>query len=154
MSEMITSDGVFSREEAKLLSRLAELMIPAQNDMPSGADDLVFGPALEALETQAELVKKGLRALNQSSDTSVGESFLELSLADQLQQCETVLDPSFKAVFQTQVASSYYQDERVMAAIGIPPRAPFPEGYQIDETDWSVVEPVRARGAIFRNAPE
>ena len=47
-------------------------------------------------------------------------------------------------------ARCYYRDDRVMASIGIEVRPPFPEGYAVEEGDLSLLDPVRARGPIWR----
>ena len=39
---------------------------------------------------------------------------------------------------------------RVLESLGTPPRPPFPEGYEVDQGDWSLLDPVRNRGPIYR----
>ena len=46
----------------------------------------------------------------------------------------------------------YYQDDRVLAAIGLEARPPFPKGYDVPAGDLSLLEPVRRRGSIVREA--
>ena len=48
------------------------------------------------------------------------------------------------------ICQSYYRDPRVLESLGTPPRPPFPEGYEIQQGDWSLLDPVRARGPIYR----
>jgi hypothetical protein len=55
--------------------------------------------------------------------------------------------PQFFSVFVTQSAVRYYQHDRVLIAIGLEARAPFPAGNEIPEGDWSLLDPVRARSA-------
>ena len=38
-----------------------------------------------------------------------------------------------------------------MASIGMEPRAPFPNGFDVQQGDWSLLDPVRARGKIYRD---
>ena len=51
-----------------------------------------------------------------------------------------------------QTVTCYYQNDRVLEAIGVGARPPFPEGYQVPSGDLSLLEPVRGRGRIYREA--
>ncbi len=44
----------------------------------------------------------------------------------------------------------YYQNTATLAALGLPPRPPHPLGYEIEENDLSLLEPVRARKKLCR----
>ena len=44
----------------------------------------------------------------------------------------------------------YYRDDRVMRSLGMEPRPPFPKGFDIPQGDWSLLDPVRARGRVYR----
>ena len=48
----------------------------------------------------------------------------------------------------------YYGDDRVMRSFGMEPRAPYPQGHEVEQGDWSLLEPVRARGPIWRGVPD
>jgi hypothetical protein len=50
-----------------------------------------------------------------------------------------------------QVVSFYYQNDRVLALIGLESRPPFPQGYQLEEGDLTLLEPVYNRGKIYRD---
>jgi len=50
------------------------------------------------------------------------------------------------------VAQCYYRDDRVMRSLGMEPRAPYPKGYEVEEGDWTLLDPVRARPPIWRGA--
>jgi hypothetical protein len=39
----------------------------------------------------------------------------------------------------------YYRDDRVMVSLGLEARPPFPKGYVLEQGDWSLLDPVRAR---------
>jgi len=56
------------------------------------------------------------------------------------------------APFVSLVMQCYYRDDRVMQALGMEARAPFPLGYEVPEGDWSMLELVQARGKIWRDA--
>lgn len=46
----------------------------------------------------------------------------------------------------------YYRDDRVMAALGLEPRPPFPVGHRLEEADPALLDPVRARSPFWRPA--
>src|SRR5262249_20904482 len=49
------------------------------------------------------------------------------------------------------VLQCYYRDDRVMRALGIEPRAPYPQGRVLEQGDWSLLEPVRGRARMWRD---
>jgi len=46
----------------------------------------------------------------------------------------------------------YYRDDRVMRSLGIEPRPPFPGGFAVEQGDWSLLDPVKARAPFWRQA--
>ena len=49
------------------------------------------------------------------------------------------------------VLQCYYRDDRVMRALGIEPRAPFPKGRVLEQGDWSLLDAVRGRPRMWRD---
>ncbi len=49
------------------------------------------------------------------------------------------------------VLQCYYRDDRVMAALGLEPRPPFPKGHVIEDGDWSLLDAVRGRPRMWRD---
>ena len=43
------------------------------------------------------------------------------------------------------VLQCYYRDDRVLRSLGLELRPPFPSGYQLEQGDWSLLDPVKAR---------
>ena len=50
----------------------------------------------------------------------------------------------------TIMVQCYYRDDRVMRSLGMAPRSPYPDGFDIPQGDWSLLEPVRQRGKIYK----
>ena len=44
----------------------------------------------------------------------------------------------------------YYRDDRVMVSLGLEARPPFPKGHAVEQGDWSLLDPVRARQPFWR----
>ena len=49
------------------------------------------------------------------------------------------------------ILGAYYRDDRVLLAIGHEARAPFPKGYDVEQGDWSLLDPVRHRAQFWRD---
>jgi hypothetical protein len=50
------------------------------------------------------------------------------------------------------ILQCYYRDDRVLRSLGLELRAPFPKGHVLPEGDWSLLDPVKARGGKLRTA--
>jgi hypothetical protein len=51
------------------------------------------------------------------------------------------------------VLQCYYRDDRVVRSLGLEPRPPYPRGHVLEDGDWSLLDPVRARPPMWRRAP-
>ena len=47
--------------------------------------------------------------------------------------------------------SAYYRDDRVLLALGLEARAPFPKGHALEQGDWSLLDAVRKRAPFWRD---
>ena len=50
------------------------------------------------------------------------------------------------------VLQCYYRDDRVLRSLGLELRPPFPLGYALEQGDWSLLDPVKARPSMWRRA--
>ena len=48
------------------------------------------------------------------------------------------------------VLQCYYRDDRVMRSLGLEVRPPYPKGFEVEQGDWSLLDPVRARPKLYR----
>ena len=58
------------------------------------------------------------------------------------------------AVFQTLLVHAYrdyYQHPRVVEALGLEPRPPFPKGFEVAPSDLTLLDPVRRRRKMYRD---
>jgi len=154
MTNNIASDAPFSNAETAMLSALAALMIPAAEKLPAASDAKILPEIIDGLAVNAALVTLALGALDEYSVQETNCAFVELDEQRQREMIGRADILGFLQFFQMTTLTHYYQDDRVMQAIGLDPRPAWPEGYEIDETDWSVLDPVKARGPIWREAPE
>lgn len=149
----IASDHPLTRDQQQTLKILAGLMIPASTEyqVPGADDDLIFADILQTViphHTVASLVVGHLNDL-------VGGMFSTAS-NDEIQQAVQRFRMSGSPLVgfvHALVAQCYYRDDRVMRSLAMEPRAPFPKGYEVDEGDWSLLDPVRARPQMYRRPP-
>jgi hypothetical protein len=154
MTDVITSDRVFDAEQTAVLDRLAELMIPAEEGLPSAADAPIFANVLTRLCERADVVNAGLALVVSISADLAGAAFLTLPATEQLTVVARLRAacPGFVSLFESAVAACYYRDDRVLRSLGLPARAPYPEGNAVEPTDWSMLDSVRARQPFYRSA--
>jgi hypothetical protein len=61
--------------------------------------------------------------------------------------------PAFMNRLAMETIACYYQHDLVLAGLGMEARSPYPKGYEVVQGDLSLLDPVRARGKIYRDAP-
>lgn len=141
-----------AQHEVECLACIAAQMIPASAEYGvPGADD----PAIMA-DMAASLGRDhaALRRLLAVVDEAAGGSLAALSRDRQaalLARLRAEL-PGGLGVVEAVVTRAYYRDARVLASLGVEPRPPFPKGFEVENVDLSLLDPVRQRGSICRPA--
>lgn len=141
MTNTIASDHPLTRHDQALLQTLCRLIVPADAEyqVPGADDALIFADILHSVRTNLEPIKLGIDYASE----------LEVSI----EQATPMLEGRAElAPLVSMVMQCYYRDDRVMEALGMEARAPFPKGYEVPEGDWSMLEAVQARGKIWRDA--
>jgi hypothetical protein len=140
-------------EEQQLLRAVAGSMIPASPELglPGADEPAIFAEILAIADRDPVAVREPLRLLQELS----GGSFVALDASRQAALAaafrERHPDPFLALVSIT--VRCYYRHDRVMRSLGMEPRPPFPLGFEVEQGDWTLLDPVRARGPIFRDAP-
>lgn len=152
MSELIQTDRQFSESQLRLLRILAVAMIPADGVMPSAADDRIFDEIIAGFASRQDVIVRGLAQLDELSLQLHRKSFADLDEGNRMSVVERLRSGalSFVQLFESVVIACYYRDDRVLESLGLPARAPFPHGYTVAATDWSLLDPVRRRQPFFR----
>ena len=132
------------------LRAIAGVMIPASTefDVPGADDPLIQADILATLGRDADLVREALDALAQLA----GQPLASL---DPAQREAVALELRTKggaavATLTRVVLQCYYRDDRVVRSLGLEPRPPYPKGHVLEEGDWSLLDPVRARPPMWR----
>tara|TARA_B100000378_G_C17779757_1_gene319841 strand:+ start:130 stop:516 length:387 start_codon:yes stop_codon:yes gene_type:complete len=126
-------------------------MIPASAEyrVPGADDPLIFADILRSIDRDRETLRKALQVV----DEIAGGSIAALSREEQANRLAAfrAAHEDLAGVIESAVARCYYRDDRVMASIGMEPRPAFPKGYQVERGDLSLLDPVRARGRMYRD---
>jgi hypothetical protein len=146
---IISSDAVLSELEQAGLERILRAMIPASEEhgVPGADDPLIV----------ADIIATGRTVLPELAPLlkSLGETALAISGAEPDTEALSLRQeqPEVAGLLVALAVQCYYRDDRVMASLDMPVRPPFPEGYEIADGDWSLLDPVRDRGPIYRAIP-
>lgn len=142
---MQTSEqSVFSEAEQAALAAIVGQIIPASQefDVP-GADDP---------EILADILISGAHLRDR---LAVALAEVDLEARDR-----AAMAAEFRKAFaleaeliQILTAQCYYRDARVMRALKLDVRPPFPVGYVQEPNDFSLLDPVIQRGEIYRKVP-
>ena len=137
-------------EQVRELHALAGAIIPpsAAYDVPGADDDRIFNDILRSIERDRDDV---LRALAHLAELS-GGAFADLDPARRAEVAAAFREAGGVplAALVRVVLLCYYRDDRVMRSLGQEPRSPFPKGHVVEQGDWSLLDPVRARPRMYR----
>lgn len=145
----------FTGEEAALLGRLAKFIIPVSDDngLPGADDGAIIATFFKKGARSADLLKEGLVGVSLLAEQrgqdlgQLGDDGLDL-LWVEFEQTH----PAFTQLVMTLTAQSYYQDPRVLASLGVESNHPFPTGRQVPQGDWSLLDGVKKRDNLYRDA--
>ena len=138
--------------ESRDLRCIAGMMIPASTefDVPGADDPTIFADIVGTMGRDLGHVREALGQL---------EALAGGVLADLDAVRREAAVASFRAHGGVAVATlsrvilqCYYRDDRVVRSLGLEPRAPFPKGHTLEQGDWSLLDPVRKRPKMWRDA--
>ncbi|NQV59666.1 MAG: gluconate 2-dehydrogenase subunit 3 family protein [Alphaproteobacteria bacterium] len=147
----------FADEETQALEILVEMIIPASDEysLPGAGDAVIFADILATAGVRHGPVCAALSALDALARKSQDNGFgaLDLDQRDGLVTEFRRLHPAAADLLATITVQCYYRDDRVMRALDMETRPPFPAGFTVDQGDWSLLNPVRGRPEFYRKAP-
>jgi hypothetical protein len=134
------------------LRAIAAVIIPAsaEFDVPGADDPMIQADILATLGRDAGLVREALDRLARLAGaplTALDPARREAVAIEWRAQGGAALTTLTRVVLQC-----YYRDDRVVRSLGLDPRPPYPKGHVLEEGDWSLLDPVRARPPLWRRA--
>jgi hypothetical protein len=143
---------------ALLRQVLDEIIPPSDDGSFPGAGELGVGERMEEmLAEQPEFgrtIEQGLASVGRLAENRHPSGFGGLSgteRASVLREVEAVEPASFGALVMCAYLV-YYSDRRITDRLGVR-NPPQPQGYELEQGDMSLLDPVRARPKLWRDAP-
>jgi hypothetical protein len=132
---------------------IAGMMIPESDEykVPGADDAAIQGDILATLGRDTKMVSAALDHLAKLAGKPLAE--LDDARRDAVITEFRASGGAPAATLARVILQCYYRDDRVLRSLGLELRAPFPKGHVLPEGDWSLLDPVRARGGSLRRAP-
>ena len=134
------------------LRTIAGMIIPASTEykVPGADDAAIQADVLKTLGRDTMPVAAAL-------DHLAGLAGKPLADLDAIKRDEVAMEfratgGATAATLVRVVLQCYYRDDRVLRSLGLELRAPFPQGYTLEQGDWSLLDPVKARSPSLRRA--
>lgn len=126
--------------ELRELHRIADVLIPASEEygVPGAGDPAIFADIVKSIGRDMADLRRALAKLEGKGPDAVMQAMqppcsdVSLALGRVILQC-------------------YYRDDRVLHALGVEPRPPFPKGHELEQGDWTLLDPVRRRAPFWRD---
>ena len=146
--ELITSDAPLTAAEQEVLDALLDTIVPASADgeRPSARDvDFLRFAQSNAAELLADLsgILAHFDAEFASAPLTVRYERVRAYSAEAPERFDRLL---------SEVYACYYQDARVLEAIGVGAGPPFPRGNTVEPGDLSLLDPVSRNATTWRRA--
>lgn len=147
---MPTTPAALSDAETRALRHVVAHIVPASAEyaVPGADDAAIFADIVASLGRDTQAVRDALALIAEIA----GCDFAGLSPARQLEVLTALRAGHAAAASALYLVTvqCYYRDDRVLASIGLEPRAPYPKGYDVTAGDLTLLDAVRARGPIYR----
>ena len=148
----MSASNELTRAQRNDLRTVAAMIIPASDEykVPGADDPAVQADMLAALGRDTALVKQALDHLARLAGKPLAE--LDAAKRDAIANEFRATGGGAAATLVRVVLQCYYRDDRVLRSLGLELRAPFPKGYALEQGDWALLDPVRARAGTLRRA--
>ena len=153
---MNTTETSFTDAQTQSLRWVVDMIIPASTEdgLPSANDPVIFANILAAAQLRRDAVEAALSALDEVARESQGKDFAGLAPEGHLLTgaVETFRHayPDEAGLLAMLTVQCYYRDERVKNNLDMDTRPPFPAGFELEQGDWSLLDKVRERPALYR----
>ena len=134
------------------LRAIAAVMIPTSGefDVPGADDPAIQADIVATLGRDAGLVRQALDELARLAGSPLAS--LDPARREAVAMELRATGGAAMATLTRVVLQCYYRDDRVVRSLGLEPRPPYPKGHVLEDGDWSLLDPVRARPPLWRRA--
>ena len=142
-----------SAAELRDLQCIAGMIIPASTEfgVPGADDPIIFADIVKSLGRDRRDVQAAIASLC----ALAGGPFVGQDASRRYAAAKSFRSRGGPAVaaLSRAILQCYYRDDRVVLSLGLEARPPFPKGHTLEQGDWSLLDPVRARPKLWRDAP-
>lgn len=154
---MAGDDGRLTVVQRETLSALLDMILPPSSDgrMPGAGQMAALIDHIAEACTTLPALRQCLDKLDHEAIAQCGAPFAavdevgRVSLVDRMR----TQDPGPLQQLALETVTCYYQQDRVLEGLGMEVRPPFPSGYRVEQGNLSLLQPVIARGKIYRDVP-
>jgi hypothetical protein len=148
----MTADAPLTPAQKGDLRAIAGVIIPAsaEYDVPGADDPRVQADIVATLGRDAGRVRDALDELARLAGMPLAD--LDPARRDAVAMELRATGGAAVATLTRVVLQCYYRDDRVVRSLGLEPRPPYPKGHVLEDGDWSLLDPVRARAPMWRRA--
>jgi hypothetical protein len=138
--------------ESRDLRCIAGMMIPASSefDVPGADDAVIFADITGTMGRDLAHVREALVELSALARGAFAD--LDLARREAVIMAFRERGGVAAATLSRVILQCYYRDDRVVRSLGLEARAPFPKGHTLEQGDWSLLDPVRKRPKMWRDA--
>jgi hypothetical protein len=149
---MMSAQNALSSAQCADLRTVAAMIIPASTEyaVPGADDAAIQADILKTMGRDTAAVGAALDHLRRLAGKPLAE--LDPARRDAVAQEFRATGGAPAATLVRVVLQCYYRDDRVLRSLGLELRAPFPKGYTLEQGDWSLLDPVKARAPSLRRA--
>ena len=145
------SNSELSADEIRDLADIAGTMIPADTSLrvPGADDPAILADVAKSAGRDLPLIREVLAAVAAKSDGAFAR--MDRDAREALINADYKSGGPAAAALGRLIAGAYYRDDRVLLALGLEARPPFPKGHELEQGDWSLLDPVRQRAPFWRD---
>ena len=153
VSSVHLSPDVLTLAQRDDLRVIAAMMIPesAEYNVPGADDAAVQADILATMGRETDGVRAALQHLARLAGQPLAQ--LDGTSRDAVASEFRATGGAPAATLIRVILQCYYRDDRVLRSLNLELRPPFPRGYELEQGDWSLLDPVKARPAMWRKAP-
>jgi hypothetical protein len=135
------------------LQAIARIMIPESReyDVPGADDAAIQADILSTMGRDTAAVRAALDHLTRLAGRPLAQ--LDEARRGAVRREFRATGGAAAATLTRVILQCYYRDDRVLRSLNLELRPPFPKGYEMEQGDWSLLDPVKARPLTWRKAP-
>ena len=146
----MSGDELLTPTQRDDLRALAGAIIPASAEfgVPGADDTAIQADLLATLGRDAAAVREALNQLARVAGAPLAA--LDTARREAAALALRAAGGYAVATLTRVVLQCYYRDDRVVRSLGLEPRPPHPKGHALEDGDWSLLDPIKARPPFWR----